>query len=107
MATVEAEGLEKRFGATRALCDGVSEEILYAISRMPGLKVIGSTSSFAFRGRDKARAGKALNATHVLDGSEVDNDRTIDAYGRVAISHARAGADLIVTYWARQFARSM
>lgn len=55
--------------ATRSFSDGVSEEILYSISRVPGLKVIGSTSSFAFRGREKQRAAKALNTTHVLDGS--------------------------------------
>ncbi len=55
--------------ATRFFSDGVSEEILYAVSRIPGLKVIGSTSSFAFRGRDKPKAAKALSATHVLDGS--------------------------------------
>ncbi|HRP11687.1 MAG TPA: hypothetical protein PLK37_11675 [Terricaulis sp.] len=55
--------------ATRALSDGLSEEILYAVSRMPGLKVLGAASSFAFRGRDKAKAARALGATHVLDGS--------------------------------------
>ncbi|MES1157078.1 MAG: hypothetical protein ABUL73_04775 [Alphaproteobacteria bacterium] len=54
---------------TQFFSDGVSEEILYSVSRMPGLQVIGSTSSFAFRGRDKPKAAKALGATHVLDGS--------------------------------------
>src|SRR5262249_48410141 len=39
--------------STRALSDGISEEILYAVSRLPGIKVLGATSSFAFRGRDK------------------------------------------------------
>ena len=55
--------------ASRSFADGVSEEILYAVSRVPGFKVIGSTSSFAFRGRDKPKAAAALNATHILDGS--------------------------------------
>ena len=55
--------------AMRTLCDGVSEEILFAVSRMPGIKVLGATSIFAFRGRAKAKAAKALSATHVLDGS--------------------------------------
>ncbi|MBK6704598.1 MAG: adenylate/guanylate cyclase domain-containing protein [Caulobacteraceae bacterium] len=71
--------------ATRTLADGVSEEILYAVSRLDGLKVIGATSSFAFRGRDKPRAAKALNATHILDGSV---RRTDD---RVRISASLAG----------------
>src|SRR5262245_9659007 len=49
--------------------DGVSEEILAAVSRVDGLRVIGSTSSFSFRGLRKGEAARALAATHVLDGS--------------------------------------
>ena len=87
--------------ATRALCDGVSEEILYTISRMPGLKVIGSTSSFAFRGRDKARAGKALNATHVLDGSV---RRTED---RVRVAAHLAEVESGVVLWSERYDRDL
>ncbi len=51
--------------------DGVSEEILQAVSRDRDLVVIGRSSSFRFRGPEKAAAhvGKELNATHILDGS--------------------------------------
>ena len=51
--------------------DGVSEEIQQAVVRGAGLKVIGRTSSFHFRGADKdvARVAAELKATHVLDGS--------------------------------------
>jgi TolB-like protein len=49
--------------------DGVSEDILGRIQRASRLKVIGRTSSFQFRGADKAKAAAALKATHVLDGS--------------------------------------
>jgi TolB-like protein len=51
--------------------DGVSEEILQTVARGAELKVIGRSSSFQFRGADKAarRVGDALRATHVLDGS--------------------------------------
>jgi TolB-like protein len=87
--------------ATRTLCDGVSDEILYAVSRLPGLKVIGSTSSFAFRGRDKARAGKALNATHVLDGSV---RRTED---RVRVAAHLAEADSGVVIWSERYDRDL
>jgi adenylate cyclase len=87
--------------ATRALCDGVSEEILYTISRMPGLKVIGSTSSFAFRGRDKAKAGKALNATHVLDGSV---RRTED---RVRVAAHLAEVESGVVIWSERYDRDL
>lgn len=83
--------------ATRALCDGVSEEILYAVSRVPGLKVIGSTSSFAFRGREKAKAAKALGATHVLDGSV---RRTGD---RVRIAAHLAEDEAGVVIWSERY----
>lgn len=85
--------------ATRFFSDGVSEEILYAVSRVPGLKVIGSTSSFAFRGRDKQKAAKALNATHVLDGSV---QRTED---RVRISAQLAEAESGVVLWSERYVR--
>jgi adenylate cyclase len=51
--------------------DGVSEEIQQSVARGADLKVVGRTSSFQFRGPEKAagRIGVALNATHVLDGA--------------------------------------
>src|SRR5690242_18240071 len=51
--------------------DGVSEEIIQRLSRGAGLKVIGRTSSFQFRGPDKTagRVAKELDCTHILDGS--------------------------------------
>jgi adenylate cyclase len=51
--------------------DGMSEEIQQTVARGAQLKVIGRTSSFQFRGRDKviARVAAELNATHVLDGA--------------------------------------
>ena len=49
--------------------DGVSEEILYALSRASGLGVIGRTSAFQFRGPDKKNAAHSLKATHILDGT--------------------------------------
>src|SRR6185437_13145880 len=52
-------------------CDGVSDEILRAVSRVSGAKVIARNSSFQFRGADKspANVGRELGATHLLDGS--------------------------------------
>jgi TolB-like protein len=49
--------------------DGVSEDILGRIARGSRLKIIGRTSSFQFRGADKAKAAAALGATHLVDGS--------------------------------------
>ena len=51
--------------------DGISEEILNALTRLPGLKVIGRASSFRFRGPDvdATAVGKQLSVGSVLSGS--------------------------------------
>ena len=51
--------------------DGMAEEILDLLARLPGLKVIGRTSSFHFKGKtDDLRAiGTALGVTYVVEGS--------------------------------------
>ncbi len=51
--------------------DGLSEEIINALAKVPGLKVTARTSAFAFRGRneDLRRVGDALNVGHILEGS--------------------------------------
>jgi TolB-like protein/DNA-binding winged helix-turn-helix (wHTH) protein len=53
------------------LADGVAEEILNLLSTATSLRVIASTSSFAFRDKntDVRRIGAALRVTHVLEGS--------------------------------------
>jgi len=51
--------------------DGLSEELLNLLAKIPDLKVAGRTSSFAFKGRndDFAAIGEALKVDHVLEGS--------------------------------------
>jgi TolB-like protein len=51
--------------------DGMAEEILDLLAKIPGLTVIGRTSSFQFKGKnDDLRAiGAKLNAAYVLEGS--------------------------------------
>jgi TolB-like protein len=51
--------------------DGLSEEILNLLAKIPGLKVIGRTSSFAFKGKneDLRTIGEALDVSTVLEGS--------------------------------------
>lgn len=87
--------------STRAFSDGLSEEILYAVSRLQGLRVLGATSSFAFRGRDKSKAAKALNATHVLDGSV---RRTED---RVRVAAHLAEAETGIVLWSDRYDRPL
>lgn len=58
-------------GGNAAFCDGLTEELLNALGRVPGLRVTGRTS--AFRARDERietrRIGELLGVTHVLEGS--------------------------------------
>jgi TolB-like protein/Flp pilus assembly protein TadD len=51
--------------------DGLSEEILNLLAKIPELKVIGRTSSFAFKGKneDLRVIGEALGVNTVLEGS--------------------------------------
>ena len=51
--------------------DGMAEEILDLLAKVPGLAVIGRTSSFQFKGKneDLRAIGSKLNAAHVLEGS--------------------------------------
>ncbi|MGC2030121.1 MAG: tetratricopeptide repeat protein [Steroidobacteraceae bacterium] len=51
--------------------DGMAEEIIDLMSRIPGLKVIGRTSSFQFKGRneDLRTVGAQLGVAYVLEGS--------------------------------------
>jgi TolB-like protein/DNA-binding SARP family transcriptional activator len=51
--------------------DGLSEEILNLLAKVPGLKVIARTSSFAFKGKneDVRSIGQTLGVSTVLEGS--------------------------------------
>lgn len=51
--------------------DGVTEEIINALTRVNGLKVTARTSSFAFKGHtdDIREIGERLGVSHVLEGS--------------------------------------
>lgn len=53
------------------LADGVSEEILNLLTRIPGLDVVARTSSFSFKGKnaDIPEIGRALDVAYVLEGS--------------------------------------
>ena len=52
-------------------CDGISEEILHGLARVEGLRVLGRTSSFSFKGTNATTSeiGKKLNVEDVLEGS--------------------------------------
>ncbi len=52
-------------------CDGITDDIIYALSRIPGLNVIGHTSVFALKGaaQDVREIGTRLGAGTIVDGS--------------------------------------
>ena len=51
--------------------DGLTEEILNQLSRIPALRLTGRTSSFSFKGRneDLRQIGAKLGVEHLLEGS--------------------------------------
>jgi TolB-like protein/Flp pilus assembly protein TadD len=82
--------------------DGVAEEILNGLSQVRGLKVIGRTSSFSFKGKnDDLRAiGRKLNAGTILEGS-VRKDG-----GRLRITAKLIRAEDGAQLWSQVFDRS-
>jgi adenylate cyclase len=58
--------------------DGLSEEILNSLARIEGMRVVGRTSSFQFKGKDEdlREVGRKLDVAHLLEGSvRRDGDR--------------------------------
>jgi len=58
-------------GDQEYFADGLSEELLNVLAKVPDLKVAGRTSSFAFKGKDTdlREIGEILNVAHILEGS--------------------------------------
>jgi serine/threonine-protein kinase len=83
--------------------DGLAEEILNLLAKIPGLKVIARTSSFAFRGKehDITKIAEALRMENILEGS------VRKAGSRVRITaqliHAADGTHL----WSERYDRDM
>ena len=59
--------------------DGISEEILNVLTRIPNLKVAARTSSFQFKGQnlDIADIGQKLQVNHLLEGSVRKSGNTL------------------------------
>jgi TolB-like protein len=51
--------------------DGMTEEITATLAQVPGLRVLGRTSAFEFKGQNRnlRLIGQALGATHLIEGS--------------------------------------
>ena len=84
-------------------CEGLAEEVLNALTRVPGLRVTARTSSFAFRGKEQdiRQIGKALNVRSILEGSVRHAANRIRI--TVQLIHAGSGYHL----WSESYAREM
>ena len=62
---LSAAGDQEYFG------DGIAEELLNVLAKVPSIKVAGRTSSFQFKGEslDLRAIGKTLGVEHILEGS--------------------------------------
>ncbi len=83
--------------------DGLSEELLNLLVKIPELRVAARTSSFSYKGKDVkiAQIGEELNVTHVLEGSV-----------RKAGDHVRITAQLVKAddgfhLWSETFDRTL
>jgi TolB-like protein len=83
--------------------DGVVEDIITALTRVPSLQVVARNSSFAYRGRaiDIRQIGRELSVRYVLEGS------VRKAGQRVRITGQLLQAETGVHLWAEQFDRNL
>jgi TolB-like protein len=81
--------------------DGLSEDLITALSQFPGLKVIGRTSSFKFRDSkdDSKTIGAKLGVAHLLEGS------VRHAGGMVRVSAELINASDGSTQWSERYDR--
>lgn len=84
-------------------CDGISEEILDGLAKVDGLRVLGRTSSFSFKGRntDLREIGKKLNVENILDGSLRRDGNRIRVTAELV--NARTGSHL----WSQTYEREL
>ncbi len=83
--------------------DGMAEEVLDLLAKIPSIKVIGRTSSFQFKGKnqDLRAIGKNLGAAYVLEGSVRKSG------DRVRITAQLIGAQDGVHLWSNTYDRRM
>ncbi len=84
-------------------CDGITEEIINALTQISGLRVAARTSAFQFKrqARDVRQIGEALNVETILDGS-VRKDGN-----RVRITVELIGSAEGYHLWSRRFDRDL
>ena len=83
--------------------DGITEEIINALTKIDGLKVIARTSSFAFKGKhvDVREIARQLDVSSVLEGSV----RKVQSRVRITAQLINAGDG--THFWSKNFDREM
>ena len=82
--------------------DGLTEEIIGALSNVTGLRVIARASSFRLRGEtDLAKVGRMLSVAHTLDGSVRKAGNRV----RISVQLTRIADETPV--WTERFDRDM
>jgi TolB-like protein len=81
--------------------DGMTEELIDRLSRIPGLRVPAPTASFYFKGKriGLQDVAKSLGVTYVLDGSVRKSDTTL----RIAARLVRADDGYVI--WSETYDR--
>jgi adenylate cyclase len=90
-------------GDQEYFADGISEELLNLLAKVPELRVIGRTSAFQFKGKqeDLRRIGDTLGVTHILDGSVRKYQGTVRITAQLV--DTRDGSSV----WSERFDRSI
>lgn len=84
-------------------CDGITEEIINALTKVKGLKVIARTSSFAFKGKDIdiREIGKQLSVYTILEGSIKKSQN------KVRITAQLINVSNGVHYWSKKYDKDL
>lgn len=84
-------------------CDGITEEIINALTKIDQLKVIARTSSFAFKGKDidVREIGKQLNVNTILEGSIKKSQ------DKVRITAQLIDVNDGIHYWSKKYDRNL
>jgi len=83
--------------------DGVSEELLTVLQKIPGMHVAARTSAFSFKGKNATaqEIGQKLGVAYLVDGSVRKSGDTV----RIAARLARAGTG--EELWSENFTRNL
>ena len=85
------------------LGDGISEELMHALTRLGGLRVIARTSAFAFRNSaiDVKEIGRRLNVRRVVEGSVRRSGN------RIRVSAKLIDAETAFDIWSERFDKTI